>query len=506
MKKFYITTPIYYANAKPHVGHAYTTVAADVFARYHELLGEDVFFLTGTDEHGVKNAEAAEEAGLTPTEFVAKQADVFKKTWKSLNIGYDDFIRTDEARHKSSASKFLTDLKEKEVLYKSKYEGLYCVGCEKFITEKDLVDGKCPDHKKPPRMVSEENWFFRLNRFLPQVKKMVEIDEIKILPENSKKETLGLLKQGLEDFSVSREKVSWGIPVPFDKSETIYVWVEALHNYLSAIGYEKKASQFKKFWPADLQLLSHDILKFHTVFWPAILLALGLPQPKRLFIHGYFTIDGQKMSKSIGNVIDPNELVKKFDADGTRYLLLSQFPFSDDGDVQANRFVEKYNADLANNLGNLVSRVFAMNEKYFKGIVPECSGSKLNIQWERVLKQVGDHYAGDLDLYEILKAIWKFIAVLNGYVDSEKPWELAKVSSSVEVPLVKANADKLAAVIFSLLDGIYKLCFLLYPFIPETAKKIAKSFGVEKITETIKKEKLKPGIKLKKPAILFPRK
>ncbi|MFH2104698.1 MAG: class I tRNA ligase family protein [Parcubacteria group bacterium] len=325
--KFYITTPIYYVNDKPHIGHAYTTVAADVLARYHRLRGDDVHFLTGNDEHGDKVARSAEEAGQEPQAFCDEMSAKYQLTWDRLNIGYDDYIRTTEPRHKEAVQDFLTVLKDKGAIYEGTYEGLYCTGCEKFLTDKELVDGECPDHKKAPEKLSEKNYFFKLGDYLNEVKRQIEKDEIKVDPENIKREVLGLFKQDLQDFSVSRESVKWGIELPFDKSQKTYVWVEALQNYITAIGYKDDQKKFKRYWPADVHLMAKDIIKFHAIFWPAMLLAADLPVPKQIFAHGFFTIDGQKMSKTIGNVIDPNDLVDEYGADATRYLILSQFWF-----------------------------------------------------------------------------------------------------------------------------------------------------------------------------------
>lgn len=506
MSKYYITTPIYYANDRPHIGHAYTTIAADVLARYHRLKGDDVWFLTGTDEHGAKVAASAAKAHQEPKAFVDEQAKRYQDAWKHLNISSDDFIRTTDPRHKTGAQKLLLTLKQAKALYKDKYEGLYCTGCEKFMTEKDLVDGKCPDHKRKPEMIAEENWFFKLREYLPQVKELIEKDEIKILPESKKNEALGLIKQGVDDFSVSRQKVEWGIPVPFDKQQTIYVWVEALSNYLTALDQEHNGEKFQKFWPADMQLMAKDILKFHAIYWPALLLAAGEEPPKAIFAHGFFTINKEKMSKTVGNVIDSNTLVQKFGADGTRYLLLSQFPFGIDGDIKEERFVEKYNAELANNLGNLVSRVIKMTHKFHAGKVPQIAKpvKELPLQssqfiefdepymWKQFNRCLGDEF----EPFECLNSIWRFINSLNSYVDKNEPWKLAK----------EGEDEALAEVMADLLNSLYQLSFTLYPFLPETATLIkqavsGKGFTTEKESET----DLPAGQEVKDIEMLFPR-
>ncbi|MFH1456621.1 MAG: methionine--tRNA ligase, partial [Patescibacteria group bacterium] len=366
--KYYITTPIYYVNDKPHIGHAYTTVVADVLARWRRQQGDDVFYLTGTDEHGTKVAQSAEAQNKSPQEFCDEVSQIFKDRWQNLNISNDHFIRTTDKDHKERVKEIFTKLKNtttpkgNEVIYAGEYKGLYCTGCEKFLTDKEIVDGKCPDHKTVPEELSEKNYFFRLSDYKEILEEKIKKDEFKILPISRKNEALALL-DFIDDFSVSRETVKWGIDLPFDKTQKSYVWVDALSNYITAIGYPDKMDEFNKWWPADAHLMAQDILKFHAIYWPAMLLALDIPLPKLEYIHGFFTIDGQKMSKSLGNVIDPDELVDKYGIDPTRYLLLSQFSFGQEADIQAERFPEKYNADLANGLGNLVARISNLLEK-----------------------------------------------------------------------------------------------------------------------------------------------
>jgi len=346
--KFYITTPIYYVNDQPHIGHAYTTVIADVLARYYrQKLGDDnVYFLTGTDEHGVKVAESAAKQKITPQKFTDNISQQFKDAWQKLDIKYNDFIRTTEDRHQKIVVNILNQLKQtktpqgNDVLYEADYQGLYCVGCEKFITEAELVDGQCPDHKRKPEKLVEKNWFFRLGDFLPAIKKAIEADQLIIYPPGRKKEVLGLInKQNMPDFSISRpvKSVAWGIDLPWDKEQKVYVWVDALSNYITALGYPDK-ELYQKFWPADIQLLALDILKFHALYWPAILMVLDIPLPKGLYIHGFFKINGQKMSKSLGNVVSPNDLVKQYGSEVTKYLILSQFSFGSESDIKINDF------------------------------------------------------------------------------------------------------------------------------------------------------------------------
>jgi methionyl-tRNA synthetase len=506
MSKYYVTTPIYYANSKPHIGHAYTTVAADVLARYHRLRGESTWFLTGTDEHGAKVAAAAEAAGQKPQAYVDQQAQLFQTAWKNLNISNDDFIRTTEPRHKSGAQKLLQILYDKKVLYKDSYSGWYCTGCEKFITEKELVNGECPDHKKKPEMITEENWFFRLADYLPRLKKIISAGELQIWPVSKANEALGLIEQGLEDFSVSRQSVKWGIPLPFDTKQTIYVWIEALSNYITALDFEGNGQKFQDFWPADMQLMAKDIIKFHAIFWPAVLLAADLPLPRKIFAHGFFTINGQKMSKTIGNVIDANDLIKKYGVDATRYLLLSQFPFGQDGDIKENLFTVKYNAELANNLGNLVSRVLKMTHKFFDGKIPAIkkevaalplqNGRFIEFDEPYLWKSHKHFLETEFDPFEALNSCWRFVNSLNSYVDRNAPWKLAK----------EGKSEELAEVMYDLLYSLYQLSFVLYPFLPETATKIKTALTGKDFTNIEERENPLPtGQKVADVGILFPR-
>jgi len=482
--KILITTPIYYVNDKPHIGHAYTTLVADVLTRFFRAQGKDVFFLTGTDEHGAKVAEAAEKAGETPQEICDKNSEFFKLAWEKLGIKYNYFIRTTEKNHEKTVIDFLNELKEKDVVYEKEYEGLYCVACEKFLTEKDLLNNLCPDHKTEPKKISEKNYFFKLNSYLDKVEDLIVEDKLNIGPENAKKEVLGLFKQRLDDFSISRqkEKVKWGIGLPFDKNQTVYVWVDALLNYYTGDG----TKEFKEYWEKGkvIHLLGKDILKFHTIFWPAMLLAAGKNLPKREFIHGFFTINGQKISKTLGNVIDPIEIVNKFGMDAARYILLSQFPFGQDGDVQESRFVEKYNADLANGLGNLTARILKLAEiSNFKFQI----SNKKDKEIEKKVKETKENYEKDMQnfrLYEALEKIWKLISFCDEYIEKNKPWKLVKTQDSVPTG---RQAKLITQVLSNLLYCLSEIADLILPFLPETSEKI--------------KEQIKTG----KTEILFPR-
>ncbi|MDP2934618.1 MAG: methionine--tRNA ligase [bacterium] len=469
--KILITTPIYYVNDKPHWGHAYTTVAADVLTRFFRIQGNEVFFLTGTDEHGAKVAESAEKLGKNPKVLCDDNSEAYKIAWEKLGIEYDYFIRTTDKIHEEKVVEFLKELKDKNAVYEKEYEGLYCVGCEKFLTEKDLVDGKCPDHKTEPKKIAEKNYFFKLTNYLGKIEKLISKDQLLIQPEIAKKEVLGLFKQRLEDFSISRqkEKVRWGIDLPFGENQTVYVWVDALLNYCTGNG----TKEFDTYWEKGkvIHVLGKDILKFHAIFWPAMLLAAGKNIPQREFIHGFFTFNGQKMSKTIGNVIDPSEIVDKFGVDATRYLLLSQFPFGQDGDVKKEKFVEKYNSDLANGLGNLVARVLTLANKY--GI----KDGKSEKEIEKRIKGVKEVYEKDMQdfrLFEALEEIWKLIGFCDKYIEENKPWQIT-------------DKKKLETVLSNLLYCISEIADLIAPFLPETSEKI--------------KNQLKTG----KSEILFPR-
>ncbi len=453
-KKFYVTTPIYYINDIPHIGHTCTTVAADILARLHRQLGEEVFFLTGTDEHGQKVAECAVKEGLEPQAYCDKIAPTFIEAWKNINISNDFFIRTTDSRHIAVVQELLQKIYDAGDAYKAKYEGYYCIGCESFKTETDLVEGHCPLH--PPEKTvkkSEENWFFKLSKYVPQLIEKIENDNY-IFPEGKRSEILAKLKAGVNDISLSRENVEWGIPVPWDKSQTFYVWFDALINYYSATRFlEGKAD----FWPADLHLLGKEILWFHTVIWQAMLLSANIALPKKTFTHSFYMIDGQKMSKSLGNVISPKQLTDLFEVDGARYLIARSFPSENDSDVGIVRFKEKYNADLANNLGNLVSRVAKLGAG-IKSI--KISEPKL-----------GEEYVKLIDNLKLDEAIgWVFenyIDKSNNRLNEIAPWKLA------------ADDPKRTEVLQECANNIRLAAFHLYPIMPDTCEKIESCLNEE---------------------------
>lgn len=449
-EKFYVTTAIDYVNSKPHLGHALEKVQADVLARYHRLKGDKTWFLTGTDEHGAKIARAAASAGKEPQEFTDEISEKFKGLKQALNLSFDQFIRTtDEKNHYPGVEKIWNALLEKGDLEKRTYRGLYCVGHEAFVTEKDLVGGKCSDHGKEPEIVEEENWFFKLSRYTGAIKEKIQGGELLILPETRRNEILALLERGLEDVSFSRPRkdLKWGIQVPEDPTQTIYVWADALTNYISAIGYGRN-EDWKIWWPAEAQVIGKDILRFHAAIWPGMLIAAGLELPKKILVHGFITIDGQKMSKTIGNVIDPVEIAEKYGADALRYYLLKEIPSGEDGDFSQKKFEALYNGDLANGLGNFMSRVkkLAQNEGVSEENPQEFSGQVEEIK----TKLDGD--IKNFKLNEALLKIWELISKGDKYMNNKEPWK-TKDKQTIANLLYLAN----------------RLTEIIEPFLPGTA-------------------------------------
>jgi len=475
-KKFYVTTSIPYTNAAPHIGFALEAIQADVLARYHRGLGEDVFFLTGTDEHGIKTLRAARDAGKDVKDFADEVSGRFKSLAQVLNISNDDFIRTtDEVRHKPSVEKLWQALDKSGDIYKKKYKGYYCPGCESFKTDKEVVDGKCVIHLKPLELVEEENYFFKLLKYNNQVKKLIEDNKLVIIPESKRSETLGLLNQGMEDVSFSRTKDKyWGIEVPGDPEQVMYVWCDALSNYISALGFAENSKNFKKYWPANVHCIGKDIMKFHTIFWPAMLLSAGLELPKSIFVHGFINVDGQKMSKSLGNVIDPFELVKKYGVDAVRYYLLREILPMEDGDFTYAKFEQRFNSDLAGGIGNLVARTLGIASKVdFK----EAKPTKKIIE---KAKEVNKNYKVALENYKFndaLASVWDLISFCDKYINEEKLWE-----------------SKSSQVISDLFYAIKEIGSLLAPFLPETAEKIGRAVDTNLPAQAGKAENLFPKI------------
>ncbi len=478
-KKFYITSSLAYTNAPPHIGFAQELIQADVLARHHRLLNEETFFLTGTDEHGQKNLKAAEKAGKNPKEFTDEISDKFRKLTNVLNLSNDDFIRTtNQKRHWPTVKKVWLELKENNDIYKKKYKGFYCVGCEAFITEKDLVSGKCPIHKKRPEVIEEENYFFKLSKYSKKIKEAIEKDKVRIIPQTRKNEILSFVKQGLKNisFSRSRQNLKWGIPVPKDNSQTIYVWSDALVNYVSALGYAQNNEKFKKFWPADVHCIGKDIIRFHAIIWLAILLSLKLKLPKVVLVHGFITSEGQKMSKSLGNVVDPFVLVEKYGTDAVRYFLLREISPTEDGDFTYEKFEQRYNSDLASGLGNLTARVITLAEIFNFQLQPygeSPSASAIfnktpNTNFQRIIDKTRKNYRKSLDDFkfnEALREIWKLISFCDRTIEKERPWE---------------KSERQSLVISELLFALRNIAEMLEPFLPETSEKILKQMKTKK--------------------------
>ena len=460
--KFYITTPIYYVNARPHLGHFYTTLIADILARWHRLKGDDVFFLTGTDENSQKNVKAAEKAGKPIKEYVDEMAKIWYETWKKLGISFDEFIRTTEERHKKGVIEFFNRVYIKGDIYKGIYKGLYCPECEAFLSPTDLVDGKCPIHKIPPIELEEENWFFKASKYRDEIIDYIQKHPDFIQPEERKQEVIKYLKEAFKDVSISRKSQKWGIPVPVDKSQVIYVWFDALINYLTGIGFGWDEEKFKKYWPADLHLIGKDITKFHCGLWLAMLLSAGLPLPKHIYVHGFFTVKGEKMSKSRGNIIDPLELAKKYPLDALRYFLIRQVPLGADGDFSEKALIERINGELANDLGNLVYRVLSLVERSevpIKG-VPELE-KNLN------LEKIENHFQ-NFRVDKALEEIWSFVRACNKYINEKQVWKL--------------KGSELSNALYNLLESLRIISILIEPFMPETAEKIRNQLGIQKQT------------------------
>ena len=503
-KPYYITTPIYYPSTKLHIGNTYTTVAADALARFKRLTGHEVMFLTGSDEHGQKIERIANEKGITPKEHVDEIVAGIKDLWKMMNVSYDKFIRTTDDYHVKAVQDIFKKLYDQGDIYKSSYEGLYCTPCESFWTETQLVDGKCPDCGRPVETAKEEAYFFRMSKYADRLIKYIEENPHFIQPESRKNEMLNnFLKPGLQDLCVSRTSFTWGVPVSFDEKHVVYVWIDALTNYITALGYGQENDElYKKFWPADLHLIGKDILRFHTIYWPIMLMALGLELPKQVFGHGWLLVDGGKMSKSKGNVVDPVVLVNEFGVDPVRYYLLKEIPFGSDGLFNNEIFIKKVNSDLANDLGNLLSRTIAMVDKYFDGVIqaPTC---KENIDDELINlaldtpKKV-EKAMDELRIPEALEEIWTLIGRANKYIDETTPWILAKDDE---------KRDRLGTVLYNLLESLRFISVLMTPFLTETSEKMNAQLNTELTTwnSLASFDGTKAGSHVVKGDVIFPR-
>ncbi|MFY9279781.1 MAG: methionine--tRNA ligase [Caldicoprobacterales bacterium] len=507
-KTFYITTPIYYPSDKLHIGHSYTTVAADAMARFKRLTGYDVMFLTGTDEHGQKIERVAKEKGVSPKEYVDHIVAGIKELWKTLDISYDHFIRTTDPEHKETVQKIFKKLYDQGDIYKSEYEGWYCTPCESFWTEVQLNEGKCPDCNREVELVKEESYFFKLSKYQDRLIKYIEEHEEFIQPPSRKNEMLNnFLRPGLEDLCVSRTSFKWGIPVTFDDDHVIYVWIDALSNYISALGYlSNKDEKFKKYWPADVHLVGKEIVRFHTIIWPIMLMALGEELPKQVFGHGWLILEGGKMSKSKGNVVDPLILEKRYGSDALRYFLLREVPFGSDGVFSNEALVNRINSDLANDLGNLLSRTVAMIDKYFDGTIPSCA------ELEDVDKELMDmalatpnkveELMNQLLFSNALAEIWKLIGRTNKYIDETMPWILAK--SEEQKP-------RLGTVLYNLAESLRFISVLINPFMPSAPDRIRQQLGIDNFDDLKSWDslgefgKIPAGTKVQRGNPIFPR-
>lgn len=504
MEKFYITTPIYYPSDKLHIGHSYCTVATDTMARYKRLRGYDVMFLTGTDEHGQKLERIAKGQGLTPKEYIDKVVIGIKELWKTLDISYDKFIRTTDDYHVKTVQRIFKRLYDQGDIYKSTYEGWYCTPCESFFTEHQLVDGKCPDCGREVEKVKEESYFFRLSKYQDRIIKYMEENPEFLQPNTRQNEMINnFLKPGLEDLAVSRTSFQWGIPVEFDPGHVVYVWVDALSNYISALGYDtENDSLFQKYWPADVHVVGKEIVRFHSIIWPAMLMALDLPLPKQIFGHGWLVINGGKMSKSVGNVVDPNVLVEKYGVDAIRYFLLREIAFGQDGNFNNEALIQRINSDLANDLGNLVSRTVGMIQKYFDGTLPEAQEpTEFDGDLVETARNVVPKVEAAMDkmmFSDALIELWNLIRRTNKYIDETQPWILIKEESKHAM---------LANALYHVAESIRIISVLLQPFMPNTPALIWKQLGIEDGTWDSAKEwgKLPKTLSVQKGNVIFPR-
>ena len=503
-EKFYITTPIYYPSANFHIGHCYTTIIADAIARYKRLTGYDVFYLTGTDEHGLKIQKKAEEAGITPQEYVDDIVENSKDLWKSLNISYDKFIRTTDKEHVECVQKIFEKLYNQGDIYKGEYKGLYCTPCESFWTETQLVDGKCPDCGREVNEVSEEAYFFRLSKYQDRLVKFYDEHPTFIEPESRKNEMLNnFIKPGLDDLCVSRTTFNWGVPVTFDDKHVVYVWIDALSNYLSALGYlSEDDSLFKKYWPANLHIVGKEIVRFHTIIWPIMLMALDLPLPEKVFGHGWLVINGGKISKSLGNYKDPREYIDSYGVDAVRYFVLREVPFGSDGSFSEEALISRTNGDLANILGNLVNRTIGMANKYFDGVITN-TNVKEDIDEALIkeaidLKNVVNDYMDKLEVSKAITSIFDLLRNCNKYIDETMPWVLAKDET---------KKDRLSTVLYNLIECIRISTILLQAFIPDTCSKIFNQINTDNTSyESINDfGGYKSGTKVNKAEVLFQR-
>ena len=504
---YYVTTPIYYPNDVPHIGHAYTTVATDFVSRYHRLRGEEVLFLTGTDEHGKKVPQAASEQGLEPQEFVDQMEPKWREVWELLGISNDDYIRTTEPRHETSVKRLLTAVYEngKDDIYLGSYEGLYCVSCEAYYTEDELVDGKCPIHGRPVEQMSEENYFFRLSAYQDRLLEHYEKNPSAIEPEARRNEVLSVIRSGLLDFSISRTSFAWGVPLPWDEKHVCYVWFDALTNYITAAGYGSDDQRFSRTWPADVHFIGKDILRFHAIYWPAMLMAGGVEPPTQVWAHGFLLVGGEKMSKTKLTGIHPKTLVDHFGADAYRYYFMREIQFGQDGSFSWESMTDRYNADLANGLGNLASRVLAMIGSYFDGAVPEPGSDGAESDLPSVAADSAKRYdelIGNIELSPALGAVWDLVGRANQYLVEKEPWAIAKDES---------KRDELASILYASAEVLRIRAVLIFPIMPGAAEGLWGQLGIpedlesQRLPDAASWGGLAPGTAVTKGESLFPR-
>lgn len=506
MKKFYITTPLYYVNAPPHIGHSYTNIAADILARYKRLKGYEVFFLTGTDEHGQKVEQAAKKENMTAGEFSDSIVPRFIDLWRRLCVDYDDFIRTTEARHIETVQRVLSLLKENGDLYLGEYTGSYCTPCETFWTDIQIEEEICPYCKRKLERIQEENYFFRMSKYQDWLKDYILKHPGFILPDSRRNEILSFLENPLTDLCISRPKsrLSWGIPLPFSEEHVVYVWFDALINYISGCGYLTDQKKFSKFWPADTHIIGKDILRPHAVYWPIMLHTIGLDMPRMIFAHGWWTLDEEKMSKSKGNIVNPLEIIDKYGTDAYRYFLLRDVPFGLDGNYSEEALVLRLNSDLANDLGNLLHRTLTMTEKYFSGVVPplkeEATIEELKVEAQKVVPAI-EECMERLDFSAALTSIWKLINKANKFIEVSKPWVLAK----------EKKEDQLSSIVYGLMEVLRIVAVAISPFMPTKAKQMREQMGMLKDFSSVSFSdmqnwgSLPAGTKVNKTKPLFPR-
>ncbi len=510
--RYYITTAIPYVNARPHIGFALEAVQTDALARYHRLLGDDTRFLTGTDDNALKNVQAAEAEGVSTRELVDRNAEYFRALRGPLNLSFDDFIRTSgDPRHIAGVQKLWSAVDASGDVYRRYYEGLYCVRCEQFYAPEELVNGLCPEHLIPPERVAEENYFFRLSRYQDQVLELLESGRLRVVPEHRRNEVLSFVRRGLEDFSISRTAArarGWGIPVPGDPDQVMYVWFDALGNYITALGYADEGELYQRYWvenPNRVHVIGKGILRFHAVYWPAMLLSAGVPLPTTIYVHEYLTVEGQKISKSLGNVIDPVAIVSRFGTDALRYWLLREAPRTEDADFTVERLVERYNTDLANDLGNLLNRTVSMINRYREGVVPEPGpATEGTADLQRIASGLPARVDTALDAFDFraaLAATWELVTRANRYVEESAPWVLARQEKGGD----EASGRSLDRVLYDLASALRTLAHALAPFLPGSAERIASQLGIGLGEGMPEWGSLEPGSRVTKPEPIFPR-